>query len=190
MRKIIWFLDSSLPEGRSVKMTDSPASENFGANAFPSLLGGLNLLVSIGIGLASQTSGVGFWDALFVLAGAYFIVKGIRYISQANDIRQTRIRTQELQSFPKKGIYRRIRHPIGTAFIYINIALCLLFRSFALISVAAVFGALWFMLARYQDNILLEKFDEKYSEYMTRAGMFRGKGDMSERLQDSGYGMY
>ncbi len=171
-------------------MTDSPASENFGANAFPSLLGGLNLLVSIGIGLASQTSGVGFWDALFVLAGAYFIVKGIRYISQANDIRQTRIRTQELQSFPKKGIYRRIRHPIGTAFIYINIALCLLFRSFALISVAAVFGALWFMLARYQDNILLEKFDEKYSEYMTRAGMFRGKGDMSERLQDSGYGMY
>jgi protein-S-isoprenylcysteine O-methyltransferase Ste14 len=190
VRKIIWIPGNSLHEGRGVEMTDNSDSERFGLNAFPGLLGGLNLLVSIGVGLGSQTFGVGFWDALFVLAGAYFVVKGIRYISQANDIRQTRVRTQELESFPKKGIYRKIRHPIGAAFIYINIALCLLFRSLALISVAAVFGALWFMLARYQDNILLGKFDERYSEYMAKAGMFRGKGNMNERLQDSGYGMY
>ncbi|MHA1909524.1 MAG: methyltransferase family protein [Candidatus Thorarchaeota archaeon] len=171
-------------------MSDYSVDRNSGVNTFPALLGGLNIIVLIQIGLSSMTVGVGFWDFLFVLAGGYFAVKTVRYMTRAHESKKTKIRTQELESFPKKGIYSKIRHPVGAAFIYLNIACVLLFRSYALITVAFVFGAMWFILAKYQDDLLIKRFGEEYKEHIERVGMFRGKGDTSQRLQDSGYSMY
>lgn len=171
-------------------MSDYNVDKKKGYNAFPALLGGLNLIIVIQIGIGTQTAGVGFWDLIFVLAGAYFSYKTARYIVQAHEEKETKSRTQELVSFPKKGIYSKIRHPVGAAFIYFNIACVLLFRSISLITVVPVFAALWFILAKYQDGKLIEKFGEEYEDYMVAAGMFRGKGDYGQRLANSGYDMY
>jgi len=172
-------------------MNDYKTEDGYGTNVFPSLLGGLNLIVLLQVGLTTQTFGVDFWEALFVALGAYWTIKGIRYIASAHDFKETKVRTQDLEEFPKKGIYAKIRHPVGAGFIYINIGVTLLFRSIILLtSVLPFFGAMWFILAKYQDSILVKKFDEDYIQHMERVGMFRGKGDYTQRLQDSGYGMY
>lgn len=171
-------------------MTDYKTSDGYGTNAFPGLLGGLNLIILLSIGWGTQTFGVDFWEALFVTVGAYCTIKGIRYIVSAHEHKETKVRTQDLEEFPTKGIYARIRHPVGAGYIYINIGVMLLFRSITLLSVVIFFGAIWFMLARYQDSLLIKKFDEDYLKHMERVGMFRGKGDYTQRLQDSGYGMY
>ncbi len=171
-------------------MSKYKTSDGYGTNVFPSLLAGLNLIVLLQVGITTQTFGVDFWEALFVFGGAYLVIKGIRYIASAHDIEETKVRTQDLDEFPRKGIYRKIRHPIGAAFMYINIGVMFLFRSLPLLGVIPVFGAFWFILAKYQDSILVKKFDEDYLKYMETAGMFRGKGDASQRLQDSGYEMY
>ncbi|MFW9908034.1 MAG: methyltransferase family protein [Candidatus Thorarchaeota archaeon] len=161
-----------------------------GYNAFPALLGGINIIVALQVGLGTQTFGVGFWDFLFVLLGAYWAYKCASYIMKAHESREAKIRTQEITEFPKKGIYAKIRHPVGAAFIYFNMACVLLFRSVPLITVALVFGACWFILAVFQDRLLIKKFGAEYQQYMMNAGMFRGKGEHGQRLQDSGYGMY
>jgi protein-S-isoprenylcysteine O-methyltransferase Ste14 len=171
-------------------MSDHGVDRKTGVNAFPGLLGGMNLIAVIQIGLSSMTFGVGFWDFLFVLTGGYFAIKSVRYLTRAHDSKATKTRTQELESIPKKGIYSSIRHPIGASFIYLNIACILLFRSIALITTAFIFGAMWFILAGYQDSLLLKRFGDEYEKHMENVGMFRGKGDTSQRLQDSGYSMY
>jgi len=171
-------------------MSDDGVDRKKGVNAFPAILGGVNLIAILQVGLSTMTMGVGFWDFLFIIIGAYFSLKTVRYISKAHESKKTKIRTQDLASFPKKGIYSKIRHPIGAAFLYLNIASVLLFRSIGLITVALVFGAMWFILAKYQDNILINQFGEEYEEHMNHVGMFRGKGDTSQRLQDTGYSMY
>ncbi len=190
VRKIISVPVKAYNEGLSRTMSDYSVEKKKGYNAFPALLGGLNIIVMIQMGLGSQTFGVGFWDMVFVLAGTYFSYKTARYIVQAHESKQARIKTQELDEFAKEGIYSRIRHPVGAAFIYFNIACVLLFRSIALITAVPVFAALWFILARYQDSKLIDRFGEPYEEYMSSAGMFRGKGDQAQRLADSGYDMY
>lgn len=171
-------------------MSDYNVDKKKGYNAYPALLGGLNLIVIIQMGLGSQTFGVGFWDMIFVLAGTYFSYKTARYIAQAHDAKQAKVRTQELDEFSREGIYSKIRHPIGAAFIYFNIACVLLFRSIPLITAVPVFAALWFILARYQDSKFIERFGDTYEDYMSSAGMFRGKGDYGQRLADSGYDMH
>ncbi len=190
VRKIICVLVNCRYEGRILTMSDYNVDRKTGVNVYPAILGGLNLIILIQIGLTSMAVEVGFWDFLFVLAGGYFAIKTVRYMIQAHDSKKTKIRTQELESFPTKGIYSKIRHPVGASFIYLNIACILLFRSFSLITVALIFGAIWFILAKYQDNILIQRFGGEYEEHMKHAGMFRGRGDTSQRLQDSGYGMY
>ncbi|MDF1540902.1 MAG: isoprenylcysteine carboxylmethyltransferase family protein [Candidatus Thorarchaeota archaeon] len=190
VRKIISVLVKSTSEGLSRTMSDYNVDKKKGYNAFPALLGGLNLIVIIQMGLGSQTFGVGFWDIIFVLAGTYFSYKTARYIVKAHDAKQAVIRTQELDDFEKEGIYSKIRHPVGAAFIYFNIACVLLFRSIPLIAAVPVFAALWFILAKYQDSKLIERFGEPYELYMSSAGMFRGKGDSDLRLADSGYDIY
>ncbi len=172
-------------------MTDYRTEDGYRRNVFPALLGGLNLIVLIQVGWSTQTFGVDFWEALFVALGAYWTIKGARYIVSAHDFQETNVRTQDLVAFPKKGIYSKIRHPVGAGYIYINLGIALLLRSVALlIIVFPIFTTAWFFLAKYQDSLLVKKFDDEYIQHMERAGMFRGKGDYTQRLQDSGYGMY
>lgn len=130
------------------------------------------------------------WDFIFVLIGCYFTLKFVRYLSNAHQFKHTRIRLSDLTDFPNKGIYAKIRHPIAAASIYMNLAYVCFFRSFALIPVVSVFIAMWYILARYEDQLMLSKFGNAYREYMKSTAMLRGGDSEQQRLASSGYDMY
>ena len=95
-----------------------------------------------------------------------------------------------MKEFPSKGIYATIRQPVASAFIYMNLAYVCFYRTFAMIPVVAVFIAVWYMLARYEDQVLLSKFGDEYKEYMRSTALVRGGSDEQQRLASSGYDMY
>lgn len=130
------------------------------------------------------------WDFIFVAIGCYFTLKFVRYLSNAHQIKQTRIRPSDMAEFPSKGIYARIRQPISAAIIYMNLAYAFFFRSFAVVPAISIFIAVWYILARYEDNLMLSRFGEEYKEYMKVTAMLRGGSDEQQRLASSGYDMY
>ena len=130
------------------------------------------------------------WDFIFVMIGCYFTLKFVRYLSNAHQFKHTRIRIADMTEFPNKGIYANIRQPISAASIYMNLAYVCFFRSFALIPVVSVFIAMWYILARYEDQLMLSKFGKDYKEYMKVTAMLRGGDSEQQRLASSGYDMY
>ncbi len=130
------------------------------------------------------------WDFIFVMIGCYFTLKFVRYLSNAHQFKHTRIRISDLTEFPNKGIYAKIRQPIAAASIYMNLAYVCFFRSFVLIPIVSVFIAMWYILARYEDQLMLSKFGNEYIVYMKATAMLRGGGNEQQRLESSGYDMY
>jgi protein-S-isoprenylcysteine O-methyltransferase Ste14 len=145
-------------------------------------------LLWYGVGRMSPTAEL--WDFIFVAIGCYFTLKFIRYLAKAYQLKQTRIQPSTMMEFPSKGIYAKIRQPVASAFIYMNLAYVCFYRTFAMIPVVAVFIALWYMLARYEDQVLLSKFGDEYKEYMKSTALVRGGSNEQQRLASSGYDMY
>jgi protein-S-isoprenylcysteine O-methyltransferase Ste14 len=130
------------------------------------------------------------WDFIFVAVGCYFTLKFVRYLAGAHKFKQTRLRPSDMKEFPSKGIYRKIRQPVSAAIIYMNLAYVCFYRSFALIPAAAIFIALWYIIARYEDEWMLTQFGEEYKIHMRSTAMLRGGSDEQQRLASSGYDMY
>ena len=145
-------------------------------------------LLWFGVSLMRPTAGL--WDFIFVAIGCYFTLKFVRYLAGAHQFKQTRLRPSDMEDFPSKGIYRKIRQPVSAAIIYMNLAYICFYRSFAMIPAAAIFIALWYMLARYEDQLMLSQFGEEYKVYMRSTAMLRGGSDEQQRLASSGYDMY
>ena len=159
-------------------------------NFFPIIIAVLNFSVLLLLSMQYMASSVELWDFIFVCAGVYFSMKFIRLVKGAHEYQETRESVQTRTSFPTKGIYAAIRHPIGAACIYMNIAYVCFARSFALIPVIPIFIALWYIYAAYEEKILLQRFGDEFREYMKATSMFRGSGFDQQRLASSGYDMY
>jgi protein-S-isoprenylcysteine O-methyltransferase Ste14 len=158
---------------------------------YPAILAFINFAVILPIGWMNMAYTVGFWDFLFVLIGCYLSYKFIKYITRAHEHKEARVKPNQQEEIVKEGIYKQIRHPVAAGVLYMNIAYVFLFRTFALIPVLPVFFALWYILAKHKDQILLRKFGNHYKDYMQTTGMFRGKGEPEQvRIQKSGYDMY
>lgn len=130
------------------------------------------------------------WDFIFIIGGVYFSMKFIGYMRQAHEYPETRVIPQDRESFPKKGIYARIRHPVGSAAIYMNIAYVCFTRSLVLVPIIPIFVTLWYIYAIYEEKIMIGKFGDEYREYVASTGMFRGRNDDLQRHTSSGYDMY
>lgn len=108
----------------------------------------------------------------------------------AHKFKQTRARPKDMDEFPVKGIYARIRQPVSSAIIYMNLAYVCFYRSFAMIPVVSAFIAVWYFIARYEDQLMLAQFGDEYKEYMKSTAMIRGGSEEQQRLASSGYDMY
>ncbi len=170
-------------------MTESKIP-NAHTNGFPVFLAIVNLLAVVPVAINTLSITAGFWDGVFVLAGVFFTWKFISLLTKSHEFPETRISPKHRDYILKKGVYGEIRNPVAASMIYLNIALLLISRSLALITFVPIFGAFWYILARYQDNEMIKIFGEKYREHMANTGLIRGKVGAEERLTDSGYGMY
>ncbi len=169
----------------------SEKSENIGAyNYWRPLLAIINFGGLLWYGVPLMRTTADLWDFIFVAIGCYFTLKFIRNLTQAHRFEQTRIRPSSINEFPSEGIYSRIRQPVSSAIIYMNLAYVCFYRSLAMIPVVSVFVALWYLVARYEDQMMLTKFGDEYKEYMKTTAMLRGGGDEQQRLASSGYDMY
>jgi len=166
---------------------DNDLAEN---NFYPAILGIFNFAILFAIALPLMSPSTELWDFIFVAVGVYLTVKFIRNVSKAHEEALTRVSPKDRDSIPKEGIYSRIRHPIGAGAIYMNIAYVFFFRSLILIPMVAVFASLWYIYAKYEEKIMLDRFGDEYREYMRGTSMFRGAGYDQQRLASSGYGMY
>jgi protein-S-isoprenylcysteine O-methyltransferase Ste14 len=157
---------------------------------YPALLAIFNLMILLPMAGMNMRPSADLWDFIFVLAGVYFTDKFVRYMQKAHAFPEARLKPNDIPEIIDKGIYREVRHPVGAAFIYLNVACVCFARSLYLISVVPVFGAMWYILALWEEKTMLERFGDEYREYSKTAGMFRGRGIDSQRLSSSGYDMY
>jgi protein-S-isoprenylcysteine O-methyltransferase Ste14 len=169
----------------------SDTSENPGPyNYWRPFLAIINFGGLLWYGVSQMRATADLWDYIFVGAGCYLTLKFIRYLVKAHRFKETRIRPSGMTEFPNKGIYAKIRQPISAAIIYMNLAYVCFYRSLAMIPIVSVFIAFWYILARYEDQLMLSKFGEEYMEYMKGTAMLRGGSDEQQRLASSGYDMY
>lgn len=171
-------------------MSDSESTVVADNNYYPALIAIMNFSVLLLLAQQYIVSTAGLWDFIFVGAGVYFSIKFIKLVKGAHEFEATRVSPKDRTIFPKKGIYSKIRHPIGAAAIYMNIAYLCFVRSFVLVTVIPFFIALWYIYAAYEERIMVEKFGDEYREYMQTTSMFRGSGYDQQRLASSGYDMY
>jgi len=171
-------------------MSDSESKAVADNNYYPALIAIMNFAVLLSLAMTNMASTVGLWDFIFVGAGVYFSMKFIRLVRGAHEFEATRVSPKNRKTFLKEGIYAKIRHPIGAAAIYMNIAYLCFVRSFALVTVIPVFIALWYIYAAYEEKILVGRFGDEYREYVRATSMFRGSGYDQQRLASSGYDMY
>ena len=171
----------------TVEENQSP-EENY---ALRGVLAVMNFVVLLPIGLSSMSFSAELWDFIFIGVGVWLASKFIRNIGAAHEFKQTRMSPQNVDKIVTEGIYAKVRHPIPAGAIYMNIAYVFLFRSLALITVLPVFFALWFVLAKYEESILIKRFEKEYRLYMMKTGMLRGKGGGAQQyLAGSGYDSY
>ena len=171
-------------------MSEDSAIEPAEDNYYPFIIAVLNFSVLLFLSMEYMVGTSGLWDFIFVGAGVYCSLKFVRLIKGAHEFQITRVSPLNRTSFPRKGIYATIRHPVGAGAIYMNIAYACFVRSFALITVIPIFVALWYIYAAYEEKIMLERFGVEYREYMRATSMFRGSGFDQQRLASSGYDMY
>jgi len=112
-------------------------------NYYPALIAIMNFAVLLSLTMTNMASTVGLWDFIFVGAGVYFSMKFIRLIRAAHEFEATRVSPKDRKTFLKEGIYSKIRHPIGAAAIYMNIAYLCFVRSFAGISMQHMKRRFW-----------------------------------------------
>ncbi len=171
-------------------MSDGESKVVADNNYYPALIAIMNFAVLLSLAMANMATTVGLWDFIFVGAGVYFSMKFIRLVRSAHEFDATRVSPKDRKTFMKEGIYAKIRHPIGAASIYMNIAYLCFVRSFVLVTIIPVFIALWYIYAAYEEKILTERFGDEYREYVRSTSMFRGSGYDQQRLATSGYDMY
>ncbi|TFG28230.1 isoprenylcysteine carboxylmethyltransferase family protein [Candidatus Thorarchaeota archaeon] len=181
-----------LPQKRRIdaKLSNYNESTMAEKNYWPVLIAVINFGALLLLALNYMNPDAYLWDFIFVAGGVYFSMKFIGYVRQAHEYPETGVIPHDRKSFPKEGIYARIRHPVGAAAIYMNMAYVCFVRNLVLIPIIPFFVALWYIFAIYEEKIMIERFGDEYREYMKSTAMFRGSGADLQRHAASGYGMY
>jgi len=171
-------------------VSETETTDQVENNSYPILIALINFAVLLPMAMETMANSVELWDFIFIIGGIYFSMKFVRLMKAAHEFKQTRVSPQDRASYPKEGIYAKIRNPVGAACIYMNIAYVCFTRSFALVPIVPMFIALWYIYAAYEERILIKRFGDEYREYMKGTSMFRGGGFDQQRLASSGYDMY
>jgi protein-S-isoprenylcysteine O-methyltransferase Ste14 len=87
------------------------------------------------------------------------------------------------------GLYRFVRHPQYLALAILGLGITLIWARFLVLVSYLTMLALYFLLARWEEDLCVEKFGESYREYQRTTGMLvprllgRGRGGLFDRLR-------
>ncbi|MFX1484009.1 MAG: isoprenylcysteine carboxylmethyltransferase family protein [Promethearchaeota archaeon] len=82
------------------------------------------------------------------------------------------LQIKESHSLITTGPYASVRHPMYTVFNTFSIGVSLLTANLLILSFAILLVITFPFIAQKEEQMLLEKFGEEYSEYMKRTGRF------------------
>jgi len=112
------------------------------------------------------------WDYASIALGGLFTIVFVVSLFATHKIRQMRMPPEDVDKLVTRGPYRLIRHPNFAGLISMNIAYLFFFRTLWLVPLIIAFGSLWYLEAKHEEMILIERFGNEYKEYMRTTGMF------------------
>jgi len=78
----------------------------------------------------------------------------------------------EVKKLIMGGIYSKIRHPIYLGRILLNVGFLIIIPILPMLIIAIAFILVWFLLALYEETVLIKKFGKKYKKYKKKVPMF------------------
>jgi protein-S-isoprenylcysteine O-methyltransferase Ste14 len=95
---------------------------------------------------------------------------------------------ERLSMLATNGVYSRIRHPVYLAVMLINLGLSLLFANYLMLILSILLVPAWYMVSKREEKLLIEKFGERYLEYLKQTPMFVPKRKKNRgKDQNSGH---
>lgn len=129
---------------------------------FPATLVGINFIIVIYLGSTFVRREIKLFDYIFISLGIFLTILFTIFLISTHKIEQVHMKPRDVNKLVTDGPYSIIRHPNFAGIICMNIACLLFFRTLWLIPVIILFTVFWFLEARYEERVLLEKFGEAY----------------------------
>jgi len=101
-----------------------------------------------------------------VLLSFYFETKAHRALRKAHS------HPKEIKKLITTGIYSKIRHPIYLGRMFINLGFLIIFPILPMAFVSIFFIVIWYLMAFYEERILIKKFGKNYKKYKKKVPMF------------------
>ena len=132
----------------------------------------INLVVLTATGIIFLRQELKLDDYIMIEVGVVLTVIFIVTLISTKRIKQSKMEPELVDMVVMDGPYSVVRHPYYAGIICLNIAFIFFFRTPWLIIPAIVFIVLWYKEARYEESVLISKFELMYLSYMETKGMF------------------
>ncbi|NIO45114.1 MAG: DUF1295 domain-containing protein [Candidatus Aenigmarchaeota archaeon] len=87
-------------------------------------------------------------------------------------LRKAHSNPKEIKKLITIGIYSKLRHPIYLGRIFVNLGFLIIFPILPMTIVTICFIIIWYLMAFYEETLLLKKFGKKYKQYKKKVPMF------------------
>ena len=125
-----------------------------------------SLLIGTGIlGLVFSWSKLPFSLVLNIVGGIMILSGFLFHVHAEKNHKQAHEKSDDIAKIVKNGIFSKIRHPLYTSAIIINLGIALAFGVILTLIIAIVSILHWIMTALKEEEFLLQKFGEEYSLY-------------------------
>ena len=124
------------------------------------------LLIGTGIlGLFFSWSKLPFFPVLNIVGGILILSGFLFHVYAGKNHKQAREKSADIVKIVKNGVFSKIRHPLYLSAIIINLGIALAFGVVLtlLIALCSIFH--WIITALKEEEFLLQKFGQDYSQY-------------------------
>jgi protein-S-isoprenylcysteine O-methyltransferase Ste14 len=100
------------------------------------------------------------------IVGGILILSGLLFhVHAEKNHKQSHEKSADIVEIIQNGVFSKIRHPLYTSAIIINLGIALAFGVIFTLIIAIVSILHWIMTALKEEEFLLQKFGEEYSLY-------------------------